>query len=51
LGFLATVVFQLVSGRFGAINIATDLLLTVIGLWLAKKAFENVREKPGLRQA
>jgi hypothetical protein len=51
LGFLATVVFQLISGRFGAVNLASDLILAALGLWLARKAIANIRAKPGLGQA
>jgi hypothetical protein len=51
LGFFVTVVSQLISGRFGAVNLATDLILTALGLWLAQKAIANIRAKPGLRQA
>ena len=51
LGFLATVVFQLVGGNFGAVNIATDLILVALGLWLAQKAIANFKTKPELPQA
>ena len=51
LGFLATVVYQLVGGKFGGVDIATDLVLAAIGLWLAKKAMDNFKTKPGLKQA
>jgi hypothetical protein len=49
--FFATVVSQLVSGKFGVVNLASDLILTAIGLWLAKMAIANFKAKPGLRQA
>lgn len=51
LGFLATVVFQLIGGKFGAVNIATDLILAAIGLWLTKKAIANMKPKEELRRA
>lgn len=53
LGFLATVVFQLIGKgkNFGAVNIATDLILAALGLWLAQKAIANFKTKPELPQA
>jgi hypothetical protein len=51
LGFLATVVSQLIDGKFGALNLASDLLMIALGLWLAKKAIANIKAKSGLRQA
>jgi hypothetical protein len=43
LGFLATVLSQLISGKFGAVNLASDLILVALGLWLARKAIANFR--------
>ena len=51
LGFFATVVFQLLGRNFGAVNLAGDLLLTALGLWLAKKAIANFKSKPEMQQA
>ena len=51
LGFFATVVFQLIGGNFGAVNLATDLILIALGLWLAKKSIANFKVKPELPQA
>lgn len=50
LGFFATVVYQLIGGKFGGVDIATDLVLAAIGLWLAKKAMDNFKTKPELMQ-
>jgi hypothetical protein len=47
-GFFATVVSQLISGKFGAVNLASDLILAALGLWLARKAIANFKAKPGL---
>jgi hypothetical protein len=51
LGFLATVVSQLISGKFGAVNLASDLILAALGLWLARKAIANFKAKSGLGDA
>lgn len=48
LGFVATIVFQLISGKFGAVDLASDLLLAALALWLARKAIANFKAKPGL---
>lgn len=45
LAFFATVVSQLISGKFAVINIASDLILAAIGLWLAKMAIANFKVK------
>lgn len=42
IAFFATVVSQLISREFGVFNLASDLILTIIGLWLAKKALANI---------
>lgn len=47
LGFFATAIYQLVSERPGAINLATDSIMVAIGLWLAKRAAANFKSKPG----
>ena len=51
LAFFATVVSQIASGAFGAINLASDLILIVLGLWLAKKALANIKAQRSMRQA
>jgi hypothetical protein len=51
LGFFATIVFQLISGKFGAVDLASDLILAALGLWLARKAIANFKAKPGLGDA
>jgi hypothetical protein len=51
LGFFSTVVYQLIGRNFGVVNLASDLVLVAIGLWLAKKAIDNFKAKPGLPQA
>lgn len=51
LGFFATVVAQIFGGHFGAVNLATDLILIAIGVWLAKMAIANFKAKPEVRQA
>jgi hypothetical protein len=49
--FFGTVVFQLISAKFGAVEFASDLILTALGLWLAKMAIANIKTKPGLERA
>jgi len=51
LAFLATVVSQLVGGKFGAVHLASDLILTALGLWLGKKAIANFRAKAEVPKA
>jgi hypothetical protein len=51
LGFFATVLSQLISRKFDAFNLASDLILAAMGLWLARKAIANIKAKPGLGQA
>jgi hypothetical protein len=51
LGFFATMVYQLIGGKFGGVDIATDLVMAAIGLWLAKKAMDNFKTKSELKQA
>jgi hypothetical protein len=51
LGFLATVVSQLIGKKFGAVDLATDLVLIALSLWLAKMAIANFKAKPVLPQA
>jgi hypothetical protein len=51
LGFLETAVSQLISGKFGAVNLASDLILAALSLWLARKAIANFKAKPGLGHA
>lgn len=51
IAFFATIVFQLINREFGAFNLASDLILAIIGLWLARKALANIKAKPGVRQA
>ena len=46
LGFLAAVVSQLLSKKFGAVDLASDLILAAIGSWLAKLAIANFKAKP-----
>jgi hypothetical protein len=46
LGFFATVATELIERKFGAVNLASDLILIAIGLWLAKKALANFKTKP-----
>lgn len=51
LGFFGTVISQLIGGKFSVIDLATDLILIAIGLWLAKMAIANFKGKPGQAQA
>lgn len=46
LAFLATAVVQLLRGKLGATDLASDLILVALGLWLAKMAVANLRSQP-----
>ena len=50
LAFFATVVSQLIHGAFGLVNLATDLVLVALGIWLAKVALGNLKPRPELKQ-
>ena len=49
--FFVYVASQLISGKFGLVDLAGYLLGTALALWLAKKAIANIKTKPGLGQA
>jgi len=43
--FIGSAVVNVVKGEVGAVQLAASLLMVALGLWLAKKAMENLRGK------
>jgi len=46
LACFGTVLSELIHGAFGILNLATDLILVALGIWLVRVAVVNFKPKP-----